>query len=149
MTVENIHELKNNEEFEVIYVDDKCITIKNNRLQVKLNHKQFTIFDLAYCITTPVSQGSTHDFPYSINEYQYFDKALLYTSMSRSTKKSSIDLIGYKPVVSKGYMYKITDSKNKCYIGSTGNSMKTRQKICPYIELSKSKELKVVKHLKL
>jgi hypothetical protein len=119
MTAEKIHELKNNEEFEVIFVDDKCITIQNDRLQVKLNHKQFTNFDLAYCITTHVSQGSTYDFPYSIYEYQYFDKALLYTSMSRSTKKSYINLIDYKPEVSKGYIYKITDSKNKCYIGST------------------------------
>jgi hypothetical protein len=119
MTAEKIHELKNNEEFEVIFVDDKCITIQNDRLQVKLNHKQFANFDLAYCITTHVSQGSTYDFPYSIYEYQYFDKALLYTSMSRSTKKSYINLIDYKPEVSKGYIYKITDSKNKCYIGST------------------------------
>ena len=119
MTAEKIHELKNNEEFEVIFVDDKCITIQNDRLQVKLNHKQFTNLDLAYCITTHTSQGSTYDFPYSIYEYQYFDKALLYTSMSRSTKKSYINLIDYKPEVSKGYIYKITDSKNKCYIGST------------------------------
>jgi hypothetical protein len=40
MTAEKIHELKNNEEFEVIFVDDKCITIQNDRLQVKLNQVQ-------------------------------------------------------------------------------------------------------------
>ena len=119
MTVDKTIELKNNEEFEVISVDDKCIGIKNERLQTILTHKQFAHFDLAYCITTHVSQGSTYDFPYSIYEYQYFDKALLYTSMSRSTKKSYINLIDYKPEVSIGYIYKITDSKNKIYIGST------------------------------
>ena len=112
-------ELKNNEEFEVISIKDKKILIKNDRLQVELNYQNFSHFDLAYCITTHVSQGSTYDFPYSIYEYQYFDKALLYTSMSRSTKKSYINLIDYKPEVSIGYIYKITDSKNKIYIGST------------------------------
>jgi hypothetical protein len=39
--------------------------------------------------------------------------------MSRSTKKSYINLIDYKPPVSIGYIYKITDSKGKNYIGST------------------------------
>ena len=39
--------------------------------------------------------------------------------MSRSTKKSYINLIDYKPQVSIGYIYKITDTKGKNYIGST------------------------------
>jgi hypothetical protein len=39
--------------------------------------------------------------------------------MSRSTKKSNINLINYKPQVSIGYIYKITDAKGKNYIGST------------------------------
>ena len=39
--------------------------------------------------------------------------------MSRSTKKSYINLINYKPEVSIGYIYKITDAQNKVYIGST------------------------------
>ncbi len=39
--------------------------------------------------------------------------------MSRSTKKSYINLIDYKPQVSTGYIYKITDTKGKIYIGST------------------------------
>ena len=41
--------------------------------------------------------------------------------MSRSTKKSYINLIDYKPQVSIGYIYKITDIKGKIYIGSTNN----------------------------
>ena len=119
MTINKVNELKNNEEFEVIGVDHEIITIKNDRLQCDITHKIFIHFDLAYCITTHVSQGSTYDFPYSIYEYQYFDQPLLYTSMSRSTKKSYINLINYKPEVSIGYIYKITDAKNKVYIGST------------------------------
>jgi hypothetical protein len=121
MTINKTDELKNNEEFEVINIDNKTITIKNDRLQVVITHQQFNHFDLSYCITTHVSQGSTYDFPYSIYEYQYFDQALLYTSMSRSTKKSYINLIDYKPQVSIGYIYKITDIKGKIYIGSTNN----------------------------
>ena len=47
--------------------------------------------------------------------------------MSRSTKKSYINLIDYKPQVSIGYIYKITDSNGKIYIGST-NDYKKRWK---------------------
>jgi hypothetical protein len=120
-------ELKNNEEFEVIDIKNKKILIKNDRLQIELSYQNFKHFDLAYCITTHVSQGSTYDFPYSIYEYQYFDQPLLYTSMSRSTKKSYINLIDYKPEVLTGYIYKITDNKGKEYIGST-NDFKKRWK---------------------
>jgi hypothetical protein len=122
-------EFKNNEEFEVIKIDNKTITIKNDILEADINHGQFTHFDLAYCITTHVSEGSTYDFPYShgIYEYQYFDQPLLYTSMSRSNEKSYINLIDYKPGVSIGYLYIITDSKGKIYIGST-NDYKKRWK---------------------
>ncbi len=127
LSVEWNQELKNNEEFEVIDIKNKKILIKNDRLQIELSYQNFKHFDLAYCITTHVSQGSTYDFPYSIYEYQYFDQPLLYTSMSRSTKKSYINLIDYKPEVLTGYIYKITDSKGKKYIGST-NDYKKRWK---------------------
>ena len=39
--------------------------------------------------------------------------------MSRSTQKSYINFIDYKPQVSIGYIYKITDANGKNYIGST------------------------------
>ena len=120
MTVNNSH-LKNNEEFEVTNFNDKNITIKNKRLETSITLKEFKHFELSYCITTHVSQGSTYDFPYSIYEYQYFDQPLLYTIMSISTKKSNINLINYKPKVSTGYIYKITDVNKKIYIGSTDN----------------------------
>ena len=41
------------------------------------------------------------------------------SSVSRSTKKSYISLLDYKPPVSIGYIYKITYSKGEHYIGST------------------------------
>jgi hypothetical protein len=92
---EKVMDLKNNEEFEVIDFNNKNLTIKNDRIEINISHNHFKHFDLAYCITTHTSQGSTYDFPYSIYEYQYFDQPLLYTSMSRSTKKSYINLIDY------------------------------------------------------
>ena len=119
MTINKTDDIKNNEEFEVIYVDNKTLTIKNDRLEAIITHQQFKHFDLSYCITTHVSQGSTYDFPYSIYEYQYFDQYLLYTAKSRSTQKSYINFIDYKPQVSIGYIYKITDANGKNYIGST------------------------------
>ncbi len=50
-----------NEEFEVIGLDNK--TVKNDRSNVIISHQQFNHFDLPYCITNHVSQGSTYDFP--------------------------------------------------------------------------------------
>ncbi len=58
MTIDK-QELKNNEEFEVINVDSKTIEIKNDRLTCINKHTDFKHFDMAYCIMTHVSQGST------------------------------------------------------------------------------------------
>ena len=77
------------------------------------------MFDLGYCITVHCSQGSTYNFPYSVYEYKYYDKKLLYTAMSRSTEKANIHFMNYHPKTFKGYIYKITDTNSKCYIGST------------------------------
>jgi len=89
---------------------------------------------MAYCITTHVSQGSTYDFPYSIYEYRYFDKKLLYTAMSKSTKKSNINFIDtyLKPEI--GYIYKIVDINGKHYIGSTNTPDKRWTEHCKCIE---------------
>ena len=120
MTIDS-KELKNNEEFEVINVDSKTIEIKNDRLTCIIKHTDFKHFDMSYCITTHVSQGSTYDFPYSIYEYKYFNKKLLYTAMSRSTNKSNINFIDIYLKSEVGYIYTITDNNNKVYIGSTNS----------------------------
>ena len=112
-------ELKNNEEFEVINVNSKTIEIKNDRLTCIIKHTDFKHFDMAYCITVHVSQGSTYNFPYSIYEYKYFNKKLLYTAMSRSTNKNNINFIDIYLKSEVGYIYTITDNNNKVYIGST------------------------------
>ncbi len=69
--------------------------------------------------------------------------------MSRSTKKSYINLIDYKPQVSIGYIYQITDYKGKIILVSQliikrdGNNMKKQVRICHYIGLLKIKELEI------
>ena len=80
------------------------------------------------------SQGSTYDFPYSIYEYRYFDKKLLYTAMSRSTQKQNINFIDtyLKPEI--GYIYKITSENGKIYIGSTNNPDKRWVDHCKCVE---------------
>ncbi len=76
------------------------------------------IINLKYTSTTHTSQESTYDFPYGIYEYKYFDQSLFYTSILRSSKKPYFNLIDYKPQISIGYIYKITDTKGKIYIWS-------------------------------
>ena len=41
MTIDKTLDLKNNEEFEVVFVDGKNINIKNDRLQAVITHQQF------------------------------------------------------------------------------------------------------------
>ena len=86
MTIDK-QELKSNEEFDVIKLDAKTIEIKNNRLTCTIKHDEFKHFDMAYCITVNVSQGSTYDFPYSIYEYRYFNKTLIYTLLHSYEEK--------------------------------------------------------------
>jgi len=73
--------------------------------------------------------------------------------MSRSTKKSYINLIDYKPKVSTGCIYKITDDKGKIILvpqmitKRDGDNMSKQARICHCIGLLKIKELKI-SHLK-
>ena len=124
------NEVKNNEEFTVRSFDKDTITIKSAITKQKINitHKDFKDFDLAYCITVHVSQGSSYDFPYSIHEYDMMDKRLLYTAMSRSTCKQNINFVKSYHKLQIGYIYKITCLvNNKFYIGSTKTSLEQRR----------------------
>ena len=91
---------------------------------MKIKHESFKNFDLAYCITVHKAQGSTYNFEYSIYEYEMFDSKLLYTAMSRSTKKSFINFIKHYPQTTKGFIYKVTNENGKVYIGSTNEPAK-------------------------
>ena len=91
------------------------VEFETEPLEVVIKHTDFKHFDMAYCITCHVSQGSTYDFPYSIYEYKYFCKKLLYTAMSRSTKKSNINFIDIYLNSEVGYIYIITVKKTIYY----------------------------------
>jgi hypothetical protein len=120
-------EIKNNEEFTVTAVNNKKISISNDRIAFTIEHKEFKYFDLAYCITVHKSQGSTYDFEYTIYEYSRFDKKLLYTAMSRSTQKGNINFNKFGASnLRKGFIYKIADPNNKVYIGKTTTSVAQR-----------------------
>ena len=101
--------------------NEKTINPQKQRLTCIIKHTDFKHFDMAYCITCHVSQGSTYNFPYSIYEYKYFDKKLLYTAMSRSTNKSNINFIDIYLKSEVGYIYKIESENGKIYTGSTNS----------------------------
>ncbi len=65
--------------------DNKATTIKNDRLGAVTAHQQFKHFDLAYCITTHVSQGSTYHFP-DIHTYWKIRKDLVGIRTKKETK---------------------------------------------------------------
>jgi hypothetical protein len=119
-TLNKTAEVFNNEEFEVTAIDKDSVTLTNTRITISIKHSEFKFFDLAYCITVHKSQGSTYDFEYSIYDYNRFDSKLLYTAMSRSTKKSNINFVYRHYETQTGNIYKITnEDTNKIYIGST------------------------------
>lgn len=125
------YQIFNNEEFEVTFVDKSKVTIKNNRITIDIKHSEFKFFDLAYCITVHKCQGSTFDFPFTIYDFNFkgFDSKLLYTAMSRATKKEYINFCHKTYTTKKGYVYKITNEEtNKIYIGSTTTSLDQRFK---------------------
>ncbi len=129
--VNKVYDIFNNEEFEVTFIDKDKITITNERINIDIKHIEFKFFDLAYCITVHKAQGSTFDFPFSIYDYNFkgFDKKLLYTAMSRSTKKEYVNFCFRTYSTKKGFVYKITnEDTDKIYIGSTTTSLEQRFK---------------------
>ena len=130
-TYNKIDDVANNEEFVVKSVNKDIITITNERMTIAIKHSEFKYFDLAYCITVHKSQGSTFDFEFSIYDYNFknFHNKLLYTAMTRATKKSNINFCHRTYKTEIGYVYKITNEEtNKIYIGSTTTSLEQRFK---------------------
>jgi len=123
------YKIRNNEEFEVIDFDNTNIQMKSIITEeiIKIKHEEFKFFELAYCITVHCSQGDTIREPYSIYEWQRFNKKLMYVAMSRATMKSHVNFCNIDYDLYHGYVYKITNTlTDKIYIGSTKTSIEQR-----------------------
>ncbi len=117
----------NNEQFSVIkYTADK-ITIRSNiqknekdewlEIDVPIDYFK-NYFQCAYCTTVHCAQGQTYDFEFTIYEYNVMSSNILYTALSRTTKKSNINLV-FKEVP-KSFVYCFINlTNNKYYVGST------------------------------
>ena len=87
-------ELINNEQFTISKIDDNFIYMKNLERSIKIPISKFQkLFYVAYCITTHKSQGSSFNFPYTIHEWDRFDKHLRYVALTRSTDIKYINII--------------------------------------------------------
>ena len=86
--------IANNDTYTIKAVDDEIITITDGKATMEIETKNFTrLFNLAYCITTHCAQGQTYNHPYTIYEFNRMDGRFKYVALSRSTKKSFINLI--------------------------------------------------------
>ena len=113
----------------MIDFDNSNIKIKSEITKeiIKIKYDELKHFQLAYCITTHCAQGSTFDFEYSIYEWQYFTREMMYVAISRATKRSLINFCETEYKLNQGYIYKITNlSTNKIHIGSTKTSIEQR-----------------------
>jgi molybdopterin-guanine dinucleotide biosynthesis protein len=86
----------NNETFVVKSFDvrKQNITISNDSKTLQLDTRYFQKdFAVAYCTTVHKMQGATINEPFTIHEWDRFDKRLKYTAMSRTTNKNLINII--------------------------------------------------------
>ncbi len=54
---------------------------------IEIKYDDLKPFDLAHCITCNCAQGSSFNFEYSMYEWQYFDKSMLYVAISRARQR--------------------------------------------------------------
>jgi hypothetical protein len=86
----------NNETFTIkaIKKTDNMIVVIDDCREQEVPIPEFTkMFNIAYCITTHKSQGQTIDEPYTIHEFELFDKRLKYVALSRSTDIKLINIV--------------------------------------------------------
>ena len=87
-------DFSNNDQFTVQKVAADIIILTDGHATMEIETADFTrCFNVAYCITTHSSQGSTFDRPYTIYQFDMMDARLRYVSLSRSTKKEYINMI--------------------------------------------------------
>jgi ATP-dependent exoDNAse (exonuclease V) alpha subunit len=85
----------NNETFTIKEIRRKedVITVEDYGKTQEVPIPVFTkMFNVAYCITSHKSQGSTFDEPYTVHEFERFDERMKYVALSRSTDKNLINI---------------------------------------------------------
>lgn len=89
-------EIANNETFMIISIDENIIKVKSDSTKQTINIAvaEFQkLFYVAFCITVHKSQGATFNYPYSIHQWNLFDRRLKYVALSRATRKEYINII--------------------------------------------------------
>ena len=90
------NEIVNNDDFTLTSWCNGYVNVKNSSTTFSISLKDFhRYFYPNYCSTVHKAQGQTYDTPYTIWDmyymtagYKHYDKRLLYTALSRTTKKS-------------------------------------------------------------
>jgi len=111
----------NNEQFTIKSYNAKVIKVESvhDERELDINRDVFgKFFEPAYCTTVHSAQGQTFNFEYTIYEYNCMSTNVLYTALSRTTKREFINLVGMEVRDSVVYCY-VDLTNNKRYIGST------------------------------
>ena len=98
----------NNEQFELMGWDDNYILIKNDRLELSINYKDFERYIRpAYAITCHCAQGDTLTGEYGIWDWGRLPEDIRncwrYTAISRTTTKSNIYICDSKQLDNQQY----------------------------------------------
>jgi hypothetical protein len=122
------------------------ITLHRNDKTIVLNLTQFkSIFDYSFALTVHKCQGITINGHYNIYESEKMPADVLYTAMSRGTKKEYIHIVSKKKTsyyetyrsmsietkcntvnLKQGRIYRIKLSNGSIYIGKTNKSIEER-----------------------
>ena len=90
--------IMNNEMFRITKVDAEFITITSSENTsiacMNIATKDFVKhFNIGFAITIHCAQGCSFDHPFTIYEWAKLDKRLRYVALSRSRKRSYINMI--------------------------------------------------------
>lgn len=84
----------NNEFFKVKQITNNNIIVSNDKKELVLEKEIFDkYFNLAFCITTHKSQGLTIKEPYTIYEWDKFNRNMKYVAISRSSDINNITIM--------------------------------------------------------
>ena len=85
------YNIVNNQTFTIKRIDNSLIYLSDG---VDIFIEDFQkLFNVAYCVTTHKSQGSTIRQAYTIHQWEHMDRRLRYVALSRATCKEHINII--------------------------------------------------------